>query len=446
MSPDLDPTETLVREQLRRELDAVEVPPSPGVFRSAAQGSAVTRRVLVGAAAASALGVAVAGSQWARRPSGTPAPPAGAAAGGAARVGSWRTLAPLPLSPRSGMHGLRVGQRALFLGGSLALPCPPTASCLAPTQWPTDGAIFDPAVGTWRTFTYPGAETSASAPVPVGDRAVFASGTAWLAVSAATGEVAALPAWTGAEPLLPLTSDGRRVYAVRQSDEVSATVNSDGAPEIGTATAGRVRVLDLSSGAWSELPADPLGPSFDRSLIWCDSGLVVLAKKLVASPGGADGPALVRAAVFADGAWRRLPDLDCIGGWSWRWTGRRLVSPLLGGADGGETNGYGRTIAFHAWLDPVTGQSGPLPDAPASEAITQWVDGPADKNFMVVQGWLYDDDAGTWTRLTRPGGGQWIDSAGVLLDRQLIVAGGYDQADDYRSEAGLTAAAWQLKF
>ena len=81
MSPDLDPTETLVRERLRRELDAVEVPPSPGVFRSAAQGSAVTRRVLVGAAAASALGVAVAGSQWARRPSGTPAPPAGARRG-----------------------------------------------------------------------------------------------------------------------------------------------------------------------------------------------------------------------------------------------------------------------------------------------------------------------------------------------------------------------------
>lgn len=173
---------------------------------------------------------------------------------------------------------------------------------------------------------------------------------------------------------------------------------------------------------------------------------MLLAKKLVASPGGADGPSFVRAALFADGAWRRLPDLDCIGGWSWHWTGTRLVTPRLSSADGGEIDGYGRAIPFggcRSILSPAP--SGPLPNTPATEAITQWVDGPADGDLMVVQGWLYDDAAGTWTALTRPPGERLDRQRGsVRFGRRLIMAGGYDAADDYRSEAGLTNAAWAI--
>ena len=423
-----DPFDTALRGRLHEELNALDVPDFPAEAVGAQQPSTMRRRTVISAAAASVVGLAVVGAEIERRRSPSdatvgapPATPRSLTSGG------WTSLAALPLTPRSGLRGVRVGDRAVFLGGLLGLPCPPNASCLAPTHWPDELAILEGA--GWRTGATGVKESPVSGAVAVGDRVILTIERQVLGLDPENDRVAALT--TLPTEMGPLTTDGSRLFGVSGSDE-------------GGSDPARVQVFTLASGSWTTLPPDPLGASFDRLVIWTDAGLVLLAKKLVASPGGADGPSFVRAALFADGAWRRLPDLDCIGGWSWHWTGTRLVAPQLGSADGGEIDGYGRAIPFGGWLDPVTGASGPLPNTPATEAITQWVDGPADGDLLVVQGWLYDDAAGTWTALTRPPGGDWIDSAGVLMGRRLIVAGGYDAADDYRSEAGLTNAAWAI--
>jgi hypothetical protein len=243
------------------------------------------------------------------------------------------------------------------------------------------------------------------------------------------------PRWALAPDLLrsrERAGSADHYFTARGSDEASP---DDGA---------RVHVLDVAAGTWDLLPPDPLGPSFDRVLAWTDAGLVVLAKKLVPSPGSADGPAFVRAAIFANGAWVRFPDLDCIGGWTWHWTGTRLICPQLGGADGSEINGYARVIPFGGRLDPVTGEFAALPNPPVPQVPPSLLEAAGSGTRLVSQGQLYDDSTGSWTALDLPPGGKWIEIAGVVLDDRIVVVGGYDEADGYRSAAGLTSAAWRL--
>jgi hypothetical protein len=122
------------------------------------------------------------------------------------------------------------------------------------------------------------------------------------------------------------------------------------------------QVYDPADGTWSQLPANPLRPSFDRVVISTPSGLVLTAKP-IRPDGGPEDPALVHAAVLPAGAstWRLVPSSgDQLGGWYWTWTGQRLVDPTPGGADGGQVNNFGRTIPYGGALDPSTGDWIPL--------------------------------------------------------------------------------------
>jgi hypothetical protein len=49
--------------------------------------------------------------------------------------------------------------------------------------------------------------------------------------------------------------------------------------------------------SWSELPADPLSPSFDRSMAWSGRQLILFDHELVPNPG-AEKPALTRVAAL----------------------------------------------------------------------------------------------------------------------------------------------------
>ena len=187
---------------------------------------------------------------------------------------------------------------------------------------------------------------------------------------------------------------------------------------IGCSTPARV--------SWSVLPRDPLKPAFDRIITATPAGLVLTAKAIEADGNPAD-PSLVRAAALAPGSatWRTLPASEQIGGWRWSWTGQRLVDPSLGGADGGETNNYGRVLPFGGRLDPATGAWSPLPDAPPALSGGWLVDalgGP----ISAAEGWLYDDAGESWTRLSPPEGAPETPGPAIWAGRMLVVHGGAD--------------------
>lgn len=419
-------TEDLLRTHLRGELEALDLPPLPAEFHDTSNRTPIARRALIGAAAAGVAGIAVVGKRWRTDP--VTAPMGRSATTSSALT--WSPLTPMWLTPRASMRATRVGNRALFFGGlQTRPPCPPAAFCV-PDSWLDDGTILDPD-GSWRRIGISGPDQAPSSITTIGDTVIVVTGTTLLAVEASTGNTHELAPPKALADYGSPTGSADHFYAIRSSDE-------------GTAGTARVQVLDVATGTWTSLPPDPLGRSFDRTLTWTDAGLVLFAKKLVPNPGGADGPAFVRAALFDGTTWRAFPDLDCIGGTAWHWTGARLVCPELGGADGGERNGFGRVIPFGGRLDPRTGEFTELPNAPATEASSGWLTGPAAGSRMVHQGWLYDDSDGSWTALPRPPGGKWIESAGVLFDDRLVVAGGYDLRDGYQSTAGLTNQAWSL--
>ena len=65
-------------------------------------------------------------------------------------AGHWRSLPAAPVSAREQAVLAWTGREVIVVGGSIAPPCPPGASCAGPRQPVADGAAFDPAAGTWR--------------------------------------------------------------------------------------------------------------------------------------------------------------------------------------------------------------------------------------------------------------------------------------------------------
>ena len=159
---------------------------------------------------------------------------------------------------------------------------------------------------------------------------------------------------------------------------------------------------------------------------------MVLTAKPIRPDGGPEDPALVHAAVLPAGAstWRLVPSSgDQLGGWYWTWTGQRLVDPTPGGADGGQVNGFGRTIPYGGALDPSTGDWIPLKDTPR-ESTGGWAVEALGGRYNAVQGWVYDDGDGeqghSWTRLPKPDGAPTEPGPGVWVGDVLIVSGGAD--------------------
>jgi hypothetical protein len=168
---------------------------------------------------------------------------------------------------------------------------------------------------------------------------------------------------------------------------------------------------------------------------------VAPGQDLVAQPGS-EKPSVVRAALLPRGSdqWRLLPDSDQPGGWRWTWTGERMLDPTLGGADGGETKGYGRTVPNGGTLDPATGTWQRLPHPPAALSggwVVEALAGP----LAAVEGWIYDDRDETWTKLSRPEGAPPQPGSAVWAGDQLIVMGGVDTDVGYTVDA-LSNDAW----
>ena len=152
---------------------------------------------------------------------------------------------------------------------------PRTTDCAVPTgEWRRDGATFDPATGVW--------EQIADAPleIPWATTAVV-DGVLYLLTDRGGDGPSALLAYdvtTDRWATLPMPPDGSGrlvehgdvLLSVPASDESGAAVDS---------------WFDPTTSTWHRLPEDPLGPSYDRSVVVVDGRVILTAKDLVPSPG-----------------------------------------------------------------------------------------------------------------------------------------------------------------
>lgn len=334
-------------------------------------------------------------------------------AGVAGAAQGWIDLASAPLSPRSYAAGAWLDGRFYLTGGQLDAPCPPNASCVAPSRLLRDGASYDPATGEWRAIA--DAPVSASgAPVAVGSTLyyqVWRDGVAGVYAYDTTADAwATLPKPSGDGGLV---AAGDRLVSIGGSDEQSTAVDE---------------VYDPSARSWTALPDDPLGPSFNRSAVWVDGRLLLLAHDLVPNPG-AEGPSLVRLASFdfATSTWQRLPDSGVIGGGAVAVAGR-VVLPDTGSADGGEVGNWGRSYPMGGIYDPASGDWSALPAlTDAGEGVRQaWSNTSVAGGRLLASGHLLDPVARTWELLSPPPLGNIEGQTVVAGPDGVLVFGGWD--------------------
>ncbi|WP_426595202.1 hypothetical protein ACPPVS_06445 [Cellulomonas sp. McL0617] len=273
--------------------------------------------------------------------------------------GGWQTVTNSPLSARQYPSVTWVVDRFIVVGGDDGPPCPRNASCVLPLGSALrDGAAFDPATGLWQRI--------ADAPTPIltEDDAVLGS-TLYVLMGAPQPQVppaflafnALEDTWTSL-PMPPsgageLVAYGDVLLTVPGTDENARSIDS---------------WFDPTTNTWHEIPDDPLGPSYDRSMTVVDGRAILTAKDLVPDPG-AEKPSIVRLAQLDRtlSRWTVLPDSEVIGSGPVAVAGR-LVFPDVGGADGGAVGNWGREYPDGGIFDPATGMWTNLPSAPGTSS------------------------------------------------------------------------------
>jgi hypothetical protein len=350
---------------------------------------------------------------------------------GVATSSTWEALPASPLSLRSHPLAVTIGTEAVFVGGDTGDPCPPDADCERPASYARDGAAYDVTTGRWTALADAPVGIEGFGGVVVGDRVYVVADGRLLAYDRSEDAWSWAPPPPGPTDLswVQLSRDGHRLVLAWGSDEERT------APD---------RVLDTRSGRWTVLPDDPIGPSWSRSLTATPHGLVLTAQRLAqGGTGGPEDPSLVHAAVLDRESltWRVLPRSDQLGGGGWVWTGSELADPTLGGADGGEVNGYGRTIPYGGVLDPGTGEWGRLPEAPrvdpdtgAGDGWPVWADGPV---LLARGGFVVDPRHWGWAVLGRPEDGPDVPGSATWVRDTLVVHGGQEQenVEEWTAEA-----------
>ncbi len=332
------------------------------------------------------------------------------------------------------------GEEVLVVGGSTYM-CPPSADCMGPTESPfRDGAALNPLTAEWRQI--------ADAPLPVSTAPTARLGrdVYFLEVTPSTpgaGERQTTllryrsdaDTWTAHD--VPSAATGGRLVATDaemvvypESDEHGETPDLRFSPD---------------DGSWAQLPADPLSPSFDRTYAFDGEDLYLFAKEVTPSPGGASGPALIQAAVLHDDTWAHLGSGEVLGAWDLIVDEDRIVAPMLGCADGGATNNYGRCIPEGGVFDTTTRTWRALPNAPRDRNARS--SGAVTDNQLLLTGLgnpMLDLTTDTWFDMPD------IDRAddSVTTQRSLAAAGPYGFAfggarfDPENSRGTLLAEAW----
>lgn len=337
---------------------------------------------------------------------------------------TWAQLPKSPLSARRGSAGAWVDDRFVIVGGWTDSPCPSAADCNVGEPAERNGATFNPHSGVW--------ERIEPAPVPVSaySTAVVDGDLYILTVDASTGSE--LPSFlrydvdADAWATLPapptagiLVAAGDKVLAIPGSDETGVGIDA---------------VFDPASQAWTPLPDDPLGPSFDREAVWLGDELLLAAKDLVGN-SGSDGPSLVQLArldgTFA--AWSLLPSTDIIGIGVTSVAGR-VVFPFYGAEDGGSVNRWERPLANGGIFNPVDETWTGLPELPAGTILNEYSDGRAPQavgDTVLLGGrLLLDPVTGALTTLPEPPWRQRTLATVITGPDSILVWGGatYDDA------------------
>ena len=326
----------------------------------------------------------------------------------------WTQAAEPPLSARHGPLLAWTGAEVLVLGGHTGPACPPNASCVHLDDVARDGAAYDPAADRWRPLSDPPLDLDRYAGhVVVDGRLVVGDDHVWWSYDPQGDAWTRLPDPGGRVGWPEAAADGRVYTHVRN----------------------RVQVLDLAAGTWSELPPDPVTPPLTDGTVFATDAGVVLSGVNYDEPAP-DEPTLTQADLWDGTAWRRLPRTGMIGP-LYHWTGRRLVGAEIGGADGGQVNGWDRWYPFAGALDPRTGEWSKLPGVPGYDDLDQraWRVEAAAGPLVVTDGLVYDDDHGSWSALGRPRSTIQQDVTGVWAGGRLVVLGGSDRDFDPVREA-----------
>jgi hypothetical protein len=129
-----------------------------------------------------------------------------------------------------------------------------------------DGAAFNVAKGTWhRIADAPLGIQDYAGHAMVGDVLYIQTRSDLLAYDVSDDQWKRIESPGGGA----LSADGSRLVFASDSDENGTHPD---------------RVYDTTTGRWSKLPDDPIGPAFDRVITSTPAGLVLTAKKLVGNP------------------------------------------------------------------------------------------------------------------------------------------------------------------
>lgn len=365
---------------------------------------------------------------------------------GGESAGSWERLPDPPVSPRQNAVTVGLGERVLVVGGSDAQPCASGAECVVPdVPSLADGAIYDGRSDQWQRI--------ADAPLPIewAHTAVIGS-TVYMWVpdtGRPDSHLAFLEYDTGEDewaklPLPPHAENGYCCLIAAAGDVIVAYPSSDEQGEIPD------HLFEPETGEWTEVPADPLSPAFDREMVWSGAELILFAKELVPQPGS-ERPSLSQVAALDLGAreWRALPETGSLGGGGALVDGR-IVNPRLGWADGGEVNNWGREYPYGGVLDPNSGEWTELPEAPdGQDEVGAGLYAGGEAHYVNDSGWVLDLQAGEWGRIEpRPGssdepGGPVTQGDGVsALGESLFVFGGVRWDDWEDSDPEWLDEAW----
>jgi hypothetical protein len=332
----------------------------------------------------------------------------------AATVGgaAWTRAAAGPLSARHAPLLAWTGQEVLVVGGHTGAPCPPNADCPLPDDHARDAAAYDPGSDTWRPIADAPADLDRYVGHVVADGDLVVGGAeAWWRYDAEADAWSRLPGAT----------------------EMGAPeVAADGV--VYTHVGRRVRALDLATGEWRSLPEDPVEPPLTEGAVFATDAGIVLAG-VDHGEAAPDEPTLTQADVWDGGSWRRLPRTGMIGPLS-HWTGERLIGLELGGADGGEVNGWDRWYPYAGAVDPATGEWSAIDRVPDQDGVgdAAWRVEAAAGPLVATSGFVYDDRAVSWTRLGRPASDLAEELTGVWAAGRLVVVGGADEDGEVSAE------------
>ncbi|MBS3940261.1 MAG: hypothetical protein KG028_04795 [Actinobacteria bacterium] len=352
----------------------------------------------------------------------------------------WTELPDAPITPRHAATAVWANDTLLVFGGRDTAPCPPGADCRLPEQPPLrDGARFDPTDQTWTTIAdLPVALGYATATVVADEVYIWSPGVGFDAeTSLFLSYDPASDRWSELPP--PPAAAGQWVDLEAGDGEVFFV---QGSHENGWRPDLR---YDITTQTYAPLPEDPLAPSYDRDLTYVGGMLVLTGIDVTASPGGADGPAVYRAATWTDdGDWRELPS-GSVAGFSPDWfaVDGTLVNPTPGGTDGGEVNPYNRVHPLGGVLDPRTGTWTDLPTAPdqASNPGLELGRALGDPHLLISSsGLALQPDRQRWIRPGVPNGAPEQGSAAVVGEGRLWIVGGAHW--DAPTDATLLDAAW----